>query len=79
MQGSAHASIRRTSFNLGSRVVSMAGALCLVLLACLIALPAHANPKYAALVIDAHTGQVLYSRNADEPRYPASLTKVMTL
>lgn len=57
----------------------MAGALCLVLLACLIALPAHANPKYAALVIDAHTGQVLYSRNADEPRYPASLTKVMTL
>ena len=57
----------------------MAAALCLALMTCLIAVPAHANPKYAALVIDAHTGQVLYSRNADDPRYPASLTKVMTL
>lgn len=79
MQGPAHASIGRTSFNLGAKVGKIAGALCLALMACLVALPAHANPKYAALVIDAHTGQVLYSRNADEPRYPASLTKVMTL
>ena len=35
--------------------------------------------KYAALVIDHHTGKVLYSRNAKVVRYPASLTKVMTL
>ena len=35
--------------------------------------------KYAALVIDHHTGKVLYSRNAGATRYPASLTKVMTL
>jgi D-alanyl-D-alanine carboxypeptidase len=39
---------------------------------------AHAE-KYAAIVIDAATGEVLLARNADEPRYPASLTKVMTL
>lgn len=40
---------------------------------------AQANPLYAGLVIDAKTGKVLYSRNADARRYPASLTKMMTL
>ncbi|HEY9056629.1 MAG TPA: D-alanyl-D-alanine carboxypeptidase [Aurantimonas sp.] len=40
---------------------------------------ADANPKYAGFVIDANNGQVLYSENADAPRYPASLTKMMTL
>ena len=35
--------------------------------------------KYAAIVIDTDTQDVLHARNADEPRYPASLTKVMTL
>ncbi len=41
--------------------------------------PAHAAPKYAALVLDKYSGRVLFSRNADAPRYPASLTKIMTL
>ncbi|MDD9911034.1 MAG: D-alanyl-D-alanine carboxypeptidase [Ahrensia sp.] len=40
---------------------------------------AKANPKYAAYVIDAKTGKVLFSRNAKAKRYPASLTKMMTL
>jgi D-alanyl-D-alanine carboxypeptidase len=35
--------------------------------------------KYAAIVVDAKTGEVLYSRRADDARYPASITKVMTL
>nr|WP_146345816.1 D-alanyl-D-alanine carboxypeptidase family protein [Phaeobacter marinintestinus] len=34
---------------------------------------------YAALVIDARTGEVLHSRNADTQLHPASLTKMMTL
>lgn len=38
-----------------------------------------AASKYASIVIDNHTGRVLYSRNADSYRYPASLTKIMTL
>ena len=38
-----------------------------------------AEQKYAALVIDAVTGKTLYARNADSSRYPASLTKMMTL
>lgn len=35
--------------------------------------------KYAAIVIDARTGETLYSKNANSRRYPASLTKMMTL
>lgn len=35
--------------------------------------------KYASIVIDTDTQEVLHARNADEARYPASLTKVMTL
>lgn len=38
-----------------------------------------ANPKYAAIVVEADTGRVLYSARADSERYPASLTKMMTL
>ena len=37
------------------------------------------NPKYAAIVVEADTGRVLYSARADSERYPASLTKMMTL
>ena len=37
------------------------------------------SSKYAAIVVDAKTGEVLYTKNADSPRYPASVTKVMTL
>ena len=35
--------------------------------------------KYSAIVIDANTGEVFYAKRADSPRYPASITKVMTL
>lgn len=40
--------------------------------------PAHAA-KYAAIVIEEDTGRVLFARNADKLRFPASLTKIMTL
>jgi D-alanyl-D-alanine carboxypeptidase len=40
---------------------------------------AAANPKYSGIVIDANTGKVLYASSADAARYPASLTKMMTL
>lgn len=38
-----------------------------------------ASARYAGIVIDAQTGEVLYARRADAKRYPASLTKIMTL
>ncbi len=63
-----------------SRMTRLLGALCLVFIA--LALPtthASANTKYASIVIDADTGQVLRQRSADKKLYPASLTKMMTL
>jgi D-alanyl-D-alanine carboxypeptidase len=41
--------------------------------------PLAGQPKYAAIVVDAKNGEVLYAKRADSPRYPASITKVMTL
>src|ERR1700755_524403 len=55
------------------------------------AVPAHAEipyfqnllaasqTKYAAIVVDAKSGEILYAKHADSPRYPASITKIMTL
>lgn len=40
---------------------------------------AFAKVKFSALAVDARTGRVLYSQDPDGARYPASLTKVMTL
>lgn len=35
--------------------------------------------KYAAIAVDAASGEILFARNIDDQRYPASVTKVMTL
>lgn len=35
--------------------------------------------RYAALIVDANTGEVLHSINPNQRNYPASLTKLMTL
>ncbi len=40
---------------------------------------AQKNEKYASLVMDADTGTIISQRYADSKRYPASLTKIMTL
>jgi D-alanyl-D-alanine carboxypeptidase len=37
------------------------------------------STKYAAIVIDGSNGSVLYQTAAEAPRFPASLTKMMTL
>ncbi|PWE16655.1 D-alanyl-D-alanine carboxypeptidase [Marinicauda salina] len=51
-----------------------------ILLAIVIATsPARAADRYAAFVADMETGEVLHARQADAARYPASLTKMMTL
>lgn len=38
-----------------------------------------AEKRYASIVVDADTLEIIHARQIDEPRYPASLTKVMTL
>lgn len=50
-----------------------------ILIAAMILRPTPATARYASLVVDGGTGMELYSRNADTQRYPASLTKIMTL
>ena len=52
--------------------------LALTVLALLPPLRAHSAP-YAAMVMDARSGEILHSRNADTRLHPASLTKMMTL
>ncbi len=55
---------------------------CLTLAAVLLAGPAHAqigSDRYSSIVTEAATGNVLIAASPDEPRYPASLTKMMTL
>ena len=36
-------------------------------------------PPFSSIVVDGNSGDVLHASNADAPRHPASLTKVMTL
>ena len=42
-------------------------------------LPAEASPKYASIVVDAHSGRVLQYYRDEQIRFPASLTKIMTV
>ena len=63
------------AFRLSSRaIVGVASAAFALSLA-----PAAWADRYAAIVVDAETNEVLHSEQADEIRYPASLTKMMTL
>lgn len=51
----------------------------LLALALALAAPGVAHARYASIVIDDSTGQILHEINADTRNYPASLTKMMTL
>ena len=53
--------------------------LCVLLVSLLVAPVRSSAAPYAAMVMDARTGEVLHSRNADTRLHPASLTKMMTL
>ena len=61
----------------GAWLLSFAGVLALSVS---LALPAAAGrSRYAELVVDGDNGRILASRNPDARKYPASLTKIMTL
>jgi D-alanyl-D-alanine carboxypeptidase len=64
----------------GSKMINKAllSTLALILLAATL-FPGDSLARYASVVMDSRTGQVIYSRNADKKLYPASLTKIMTL
>ena len=50
----------------------------MILLAVVLA-PQPVLARYASIVVNETSGEVMYARNADKQLYPASLTKVMTL
>lgn len=66
---------------LGIRSIMATLAICAMALGTLTATSGQslAGGRHAALIIDANTGRVLHAQFADEPRYPASLAKMMTL
>jgi len=59
-------------------IIAIVAASCLMIMGAIPQAIAYSPPK-AALIIDANSGKTLYASNARAPRYPASLTKVMTL
>ena len=63
----------------GQRLIRMFAVIGLVLANAVLAIPESQAARYKAIVIEAESGKVLYSRNADGRHYPASLTKMMTL
>ena len=77
----------KSAFNKKASAKKSAGILGLAFAIALAPLPfntdtAHArgcNPQRASIVIDAKTGKTLSAYKADELRYPASMTKIMTL
>lgn len=71
------AATRRNLFAFAGRILSIVAVIALAVAGSVTT--AAANSKYAGIVVDAKTGAVLYENDADAPRYPASLTKMMTL
>lgn len=71
-----------------TRLQKLAGTLCLAFAVAAAPMSGNAayahhtqtfDDRYAALVVNAATGDILSSHDADKPVHPASLTKVMTL
>jgi D-alanyl-D-alanine carboxypeptidase len=62
-----------------STFIPLAGLLAVAIPAADAAPAITASHRYASIVVDADTGRVIAATNADNPVYPASLTKIMTL
>jgi len=58
---------------------AVVGFAALLFLAATLTQPASARSRYAEMVVDGENGRILVARNVDARKYPASLTKIMTL
>ena len=58
---------------------ALAGFAVFLLLVASLTQPASARSRYAEMVVDGENGRILVARNVDARKYPASLTKIMTL
>ena len=70
---------RRTGTSIGALAMLLIAIVAIMTIAGGAHQQAHANPRYAGLVIDAATGEIFYQENAQRSLHPASLTKIMTL
>lgn len=71
-----YAAMRADAGRRGLLVGSVISMLCLMVAG---AADARADSRHAAFAFDANAGRVLHADDADEERFPASLTKLMTL
>jgi D-alanyl-D-alanine carboxypeptidase len=67
---------RRSSIRVIFRLIASLAMLCVL---GKVAARADELPPMASVLVDARSGQTLFQQQADAPRYPASLTKLMTL
>ena len=70
---------RRTGTSIGALAMLLIAIVAIMTIAGGAHQQAHANQRYAGLVIDAATGEIFYQENARRSLHPASLTKIMTL
>src|SRR3546814_13849976 len=71
--------MRQVAAKLG-RTLSTIVTICFILvLAASLSPHAARAASYSAIVVDADTGRVLHAQDPDAARYPASLTKMMTM
>lgn len=77
MLSQKHFSLTRALFSRLAAAIVLAVALILPMVAA--AEAATVPRKFAGIVVDAKSGKVLYESSANAARYPASVTKVMTL
>ena len=66
-------------FRVFSFGILLSGVLAVFLMSSVSVNYAYADERYASLVLDAESGVILHQENAGKLRYPASLTKMMTL
>lgn len=74
--------VRQTFTSITSAIPAVLRSIAAATLAMMVVLQPHqaqANSRSAAIVVDAKTGKILYSESSESRRYPASLTKMMTL
>ncbi len=67
------------TWKLHRAAIAVAGLVIIGVAIIFLATSSQAQAKYASIIIDADTGEVLHEVSADELNYPASLTKMMTL
>ena len=61
------------------RDIARTGYATLLLILLILIAPHNASAKYASIVVNAKTGEIVHGTNVDTRNYPASLTKMMTL